>query len=146
MTTPFFLDAQAYHLENILFSFFSLISICNFSAKSIHAIFIINLKYDCFSLSPLLPTTVIIWTTTIATWLVSCDPTLPFFDILSKLWLTCWRYKSDYERPSQKPQNLFIKKLYLVLHVNLQSPSNYSPFDLIYLLRHFCHYSKQFLN
>ena len=47
----------------------------------------------------------------------------------------------------QKTQNLFIKKLCIYSSMfTLQSPSKYSPFDAIYLLRHFFHCSKQFLN
>ena len=38
------------------------------------------------------------------------------------------------------------KIVYLLLHGKLQSPSKYSPFDAIRLLRHFSHCSKQFLN
>ena len=36
--------------------------------------------------------------------------------------------------------------MYLFLHIKLQSPSKYSPFDAIHLLRCFFHCSKQFLN
>ena len=52
-------------------------------------------------------------------------------------------YKGD----PQDPQNLCIKKLCIYSYMfKFQSPSNYSPLDVIYLSRHFSHCLKQFLN
>ena len=38
------------------------------------------------------------------------------------------------------------KNCVFILIFKLQSPSKYSPFDVIHLSKHFFHYSKQFLN
>ena len=44
-----------------------------------------------------------------------------------------------------KNQNLFIKIVYLFLHVSISVTLQCSPFDAIYLSRHFFHCSKMFL-
>ena len=50
------------------------------------------------------------------------------------------------ERGPKKPCHLFIKNCSYSYMFKFQSPSKYSPFDAMHLLRYFFHCSKQFLN
>ena len=68
---------------------------------------------------------------------------------LSSLWNTerhpgtC---RNGYKGGPKTPQNLFVKNCVYSYMFKLQSPSMYSPFDAIHLLRWFFYCSKQFLN
>ena len=53
-------------------------------------------------------------------------------------------YTGEPKKKKKNPKFIY-KKLCICSHIfTLQSPSNYSPFDAIHLLRHFSHCSKQF--
>ena len=61
-------------------------------------------------------------------------------------WALTYKLRLQYKKGPKKPEFIY-KRLYTYSYMfKLQSPSKYSPFDAIYLLRCFFHCSKQFLN
>ena len=61
-------------------------------------------------------------------------------------WALTYKLRLQYKKGPKKPEFIY-KRLYTYSYMfKLQSPSKYSPFDAIYLLRCFFHRSQQSLN